>query len=89
MFNSASFFDHRDGDGGEHDPFPGGEPGPEFPPPEYTRTDGKMIRIFGGVYAIIAIMTLLWGLFTYQRRVVLIRRKYGGPLGMCDLGCVD
>ncbi|KDN41148.1 hypothetical protein K437DRAFT_258388 [Tilletiaria anomala UBC 951] len=83
MFNSASYFEHLTDPatpGGNRDPLPGGEPGPEMPPPAYSRTDARLIRIFGGVYAIIAILTLLWGLFSYQRRVSLIRRKYGGPL---------
>lgn len=36
------------------------------------------IKAFGAVYAGIAILTLLWGLYSYQRRVTMIKTKYPG-----------
>ncbi len=93
MLNSSVFFEHRAGapeypphglygGGGQGtDDLPPGGPGPELPPPEYGHSDARFIRIFGGLYAIIAVATLLWGLISYQRRVTLIKQKYGGPLG--------
>ena len=36
------------------------------------------IKAFGAVYAGIAVLTLLWGLYSYQRRVTLIKTKYPG-----------
>jgi hypothetical protein len=86
MLNSAVFFEHRTpsrpypGDGSDPQ-LPPGQPGPELPQPEYGSADARFIRIFGGVYTVIAVATLLWGLLNYQRRVTLIKRKYGGPLG--------
>ncbi|CEH13763.1 Component of vacuolar transporter chaperone (Vtc) involved in vacuole fusion [Ceraceosorus bombacis] len=68
LFNSAGYFAHRLPD------TPGGTPGPEVP----EGPNASTIRNFGIVYAAIAVATLLWGLWSYQRRVTLIKRRYAG-----------
>ncbi|WFD20974.1 alcohol dehydrogenase (NADP(+)) [Malassezia caprae] len=62
LFNSASYYD----------PVPGsdartGNPGA-----------AKMVRGFGIVYAMISVFILLWGLYSYQRRVTLIKMRWPG-----------
>ncbi|EPQ31046.1 uncharacterized protein PFL1_01235 [Pseudozyma flocculosa PF-1] len=44
---------------------------PQYPSP-------TTIKTFGTVYAAIAVLTLLWGLYSYQRRVTLIKQKWPG-----------
>ena len=41
----------------------------------------KVIRNFGIVYALISVFTLLWGLYSYQRRVSLIKMRWPGSFG--------
>ena len=45
----------------------------------------KAIRTFGLVYALISAFVLLWGLYSYQRRVTLIKMRWPGSFGMCGL----
>ncbi|CBQ68269.1 conserved hypothetical protein [Sporisorium reilianum SRZ2] len=63
LFNSDAFFkDHNDQHPGHHRNY----------------LSSGSIKAFGAVYAGIAVMTLLWGLYSYQRRVTLIKTKYPG-----------
>ena len=39
------------------------------------------VRTFGIIYALISVLTLLWGLYSYQRRVTLIKSKWPGSFG--------
>ncbi|KAK0544802.1 hypothetical protein OC846_005926 [Tilletia horrida] len=75
LFNSASYFEHHQL---PKDPIQ--EPGPVYPPQQPRGLTAGTIKTFGTVYAAIAVATLGWGLFSYQRRVTLIKAKYGGPL---------
>lgn len=63
LFNSDTFFKHHS------DQHPGHE--------SNYLTSGS-IKAFGAIYAGIAVLTLLWGLYSYQRRVTLIKTKYPG-----------
>ncbi|PWZ01877.1 hypothetical protein BCV70DRAFT_198157 [Testicularia cyperi] len=65
LFNSDTFFKHH------NDQLPGGQPQNQY------LTSGA-IKAFGAGYAGIAVLTLLWGLYSYQRRVTLIKTKYPG-----------
>lgn len=65
LFNSSTFFNHH-----HHEPN-GDIPTHHYPSP-------SSIKIFGAIYAAIAILTLLWGLYSYQRRLYLIKTKYPG-----------
>ncbi|WFD44223.1 hypothetical protein MPSI1_002889 [Malassezia psittaci] len=38
----------------------------------------RIVRSFGIIYALISVMTLLWGLYNYQRRVTLIKSRWAG-----------
>ncbi|GAC74300.1 component of vacuolar transporter chaperone [Moesziomyces antarcticus T-34] len=63
LFNSDAFFQHHNDDHpGHHN--------------QYLSSGN--IKMFGAVYAGIAVLTLLWGLYSYQRRVTLIKTKYPG-----------
>lgn len=63
LFNSDTFFkDHNDQGPGHHNNY----------------LSSGSIKAFGAVYAGIAVLTLLWGLYSYQRRVTLIKTKYPG-----------
>ncbi|KAE8254360.1 hypothetical protein A4X13_0g3447 [Tilletia indica] len=75
LLNSSSFFEHHQL---PHDPIE--EPGPVYPPQHPRGFSPGTIKTFGVIYAVIALATLSWGLFSYQRRVTLIKAKYGGPL---------
>ena len=69
LFNSASYYDPKP----SNDPLvPGydGRPGM-----------AKTVRSFGVVYAMISVFTLLWGLYSYQRRVTLIKMRWPGSFG--------
>ncbi|KAN0065955.1 hypothetical protein ACQY0O_001089 [Thecaphora frezii] len=48
-----------------------GQSAPQYPSP-------RTIRTFGIVYAGIAVLTLLWGLYSYHRRLSLIKAKWPG-----------
>ncbi|EST06913.1 protein of unknown function DUF202 [Kalmanozyma brasiliensis GHG001] len=63
LFNSDTFFKHH------NDSHPGHR--------DNYLTSGS-IKAFGAAYAGIAVLTLLWGLYSYQRRVTLIKTKYPG-----------
>ncbi|CDU25183.1 related to VTC1-subunit of the vacuolar transporter chaperone complex [Sporisorium scitamineum] len=63
LFNSDTFFKHH------NDQHPGHHS---------NYLSSGSIKAFGAVYAGIAVLTLLWGLYTYQRRVTLIKTKYPG-----------
>lgn len=56
-------------------------PGSEVP----TGNPGaaKMVRGFGIVYALLSAFILLWGLYSYQRRVTLIKMRWPASFGMC------
>lgn len=41
----------------------------------------RVVRNFGIVYSVIAAVVLLWGLYSYQRRVTLIKSRWGGSFG--------
>lgn len=41
----------------------------------------KVVRDFGIVYSAIAAIVLLWGLYSYQRRVTLIKSRWAGSFG--------
>ncbi|KAK0523025.1 hypothetical protein OC834_003008 [Tilletia horrida] len=75
LFNSSTFFEHH-----QLPKDPVDQPGPAYPPEHPRGLTPATIKRFGMVYAVIAIATLAWGLFSYQRRVTLIKAKYGGPL---------
>ncbi|KAJ1033814.1 hypothetical protein NDA16_000024 [Ustilago loliicola] len=63
LFNSDTFFKHHN----------------EQHPGRYKDyLSSGSIKAFGAVYAGIAVLTLLWGLYSYQRRVTLIKTKYPG-----------
>lgn len=63
LFNSDTFFKHHnDQHPGKHNDY----------------LSSGSIKAFGAVYAGIAVLTLLWGLYSYQRRVTLIKTKYPG-----------
>nr|CDI54406.1 conserved hypothetical protein [Melanopsichium pennsylvanicum 4]SNX85349.1 related to VTC1 \ len=63
LFNSDAFFkDHNDKHSHAHNDY----------------LSSGSIKAFGAAYAGIAVLTLLWGLYTYQRRVTLIKTKYPG-----------
>lgn len=63
LFNSDTFFQHHNHDHpGKHDGW----------------MSSGSIKAFGAIYAGIAVLTLLWGLYSYQRRVTLIKTKYPG-----------
>ena len=63
LFNSDTFFQHHsDQHPGHHNNY----------------LSSGSIKAFGAIYAAIAILTLLWGLYSYQRRVTLIKTKYPG-----------
>ncbi|SPC62887.1 related to VTC1  len=65
LFNSDTFFkDHNDQHAG------GGH--------KNGYLSSGSIKVFGVVYAGIAVLTLLWGLYNYQRRVTLIKTKHPG-----------
>ncbi|WFD36692.1 hypothetical protein MCUN1_003579 [Malassezia cuniculi] len=38
----------------------------------------KVVRNFGIIYSVIAAAVLLWGLYSYQRRVTLIKSRWAG-----------
>lgn len=63
LFNSDAFFQHHN----HH--HPGGH--------DKYLSSGS-IKAFGAIYAAIAVLTLFWGLYSYQRRVTLIKTKYPG-----------
>lgn len=42
-----------------------------------------MVRGFGIVYALLSAFILLWGLYSYQRRVTLIKMRWPASFGMC------
>ncbi|SPO28769.1 related to VTC1  len=63
LFNSDAFFQHH------NDQHPGGHN-------KYLSSGS--IKAFGAIYAAIAVLTLFWGLYSYQRRVTLIKTKYPG-----------
>ncbi|PWN88710.1 hypothetical protein FA10DRAFT_288236 [Acaromyces ingoldii] len=63
MYNSANFFSSH-----HHHDDAGRAKGPQ----------PSTIRNFSLVYAGISILTLVWGLFNYHRRLHLIRTKYAG-----------
>lgn len=67
MYNSANFF-------ASHDKHDGTGRHAKGPVP-------STIRNFSLVYAGISILTLVWGLFNYHRRLHLIRTKYAGNFG--------
>ncbi|KAI3624106.1 hypothetical protein GLX27_002880 [Malassezia furfur] len=68
LFNSASYF--------KPEPVPPPfEPGPEQ---SYQMRMFRTVRTFGIIYALISVMTLLWGLYNYQRRITLIKSKWPG-----------
>lgn len=71
LFNSASYF--------APEPVPPPfEPGPE----QRSRLNTfRTIRTFGVIYALISVSVLLWGLYSYQRRVTLIKSKWPGSFG--------
>ncbi|CAD6893686.1 unnamed protein product [Tilletia controversa] len=75
LLNSSSFFEHH-----KLPDNPIDEPGPAFPPKNPQGLGPGTIKAFGFLYAVIALATLSWGLFSYQRRVTLIKAKYGGHL---------
>ena len=73
LFNSASYY--------KPEPVP-----PPFEPGPVQLEQKRMFRIvrsFGIIYALISVMTLLWGLYNYQRRVTLIKSRWAGSFGMC------
>lgn len=73
LFNGASYYKPTPSE--PNDPF---EPGPVRPGnPALYRT----VRNFGIIYAMISVLTLLWGLYSYQRRVTLIKARYAGSFG--------
>lgn len=75
LFNSASYF--------KPEPVPPPfEPGPEQ---SYQMRMFRTVRTFGIIYALISVMTLLWGLYNYQHRITLIKSKWPGSFGTCDL----
>lgn len=41
----------------------------------------KTVRAFGIIYALISAFILLWGLYSYQRRVTLIKMRWPGSFG--------
>ena len=63
LFNSDTFFKHH------NDQHPGSHS---------SYLSSGSIKAFGAAYAGIAVLTLLWGLYSYQRRVTLIKTKYPG-----------
>lgn len=64
LFNSDTFFKHHDQQHpGQH---------------KDAYLSSGSVKLFGAVYAGIAVLTLLWGLYSYQRRVTLIKTKYPG-----------
>ncbi|CCF50442.1 hypothetical protein NDA11_001444 [Ustilago hordei] len=65
LFNSDTFF--KD-DNGQH--AGGGQ--------KNGYLSSGSIKAFGAVYAGIAVLTLLWGLYNYQRRLTLIKTKHPG-----------
>ncbi|KAL9935206.1 hypothetical protein V8E36_005554 [Tilletia maclaganii] len=75
LLNSSAYFEHHQL---PHDPIE--QPGPAYPPQNPRGFTPGTIKSFGILYSAIAVATLAWGLFNYQRRVTLIKAKYGGPL---------
>ena len=67
LFNSASYYD----------PKPVWEPGQ----PNGSPSAAKVVRTFGIVYAMISARVLVWGLYSYQRRVTLIKMRLAGRFG--------
>lgn len=80
LFNSSSFFEHH-----RTPDMPGGTPGPEIP----RGPNPDTIRTFGLVYALISVSTLAWGLFSYQRRVTMIKNKWAGSFGEPGRPCAS
>jgi len=70
LFNSSSYFEPKPTN--PDDPF---EPGPYRPGDKYM---AKTVKTFGMIYAFISVLTLLWALYSYQRRVTLIKRRWPG-----------
>ena len=73
LFNSATYYD------------PKTSTDPMVPDYEGRPRAAKAIRTFGLVYALISAFVLLWGLYSYQRRVTLIKMRWPGSFGMCGL----
>ena len=73
LFNSATCYD------------PKTSTDPMVPDYEGRPRAAKAIRTFGLVYALISAFVLLWGLYSYQRRVTLIKMRWPGSFGMCGL----
>ncbi|CAO1639404.1 unnamed protein product [Sympodiomycopsis kandeliae] len=71
LFNSADFFSH-------HHPDLPEDPTKPRHPKRNNALEPSTIRVFGLVYAGIAILTLSWGLGNYLRRLHLIKTKYAG-----------
>ncbi|WFD32559.1 hypothetical protein MSPP1_003607 [Malassezia sp. CBS 17886] len=67
LFNSASYYDSKS----DEPPF---EPGI----PNGNRAAARTVRTFGIVYALISVLTLVWGLYNYQRRITLIKSRWPG-----------
>ncbi|WFD04806.1 hypothetical protein MVES1_000130 [Malassezia vespertilionis] len=67
LFNSAGYFEPKP----INSPY---EPGI----PTGNRAMAGIVRTFGVIYALISVLTLLWGLYSYQRRVTLIKSRHPG-----------
>ena len=72
LFNSASYYD------------PKPSTSPDVPDVPGNPAAAKVVRVFGMVYAFISAFVLLWGLYSYQRRVTLIKMRWPGSFGACS-----